>query len=361
MLEQRDYKSYDNNPLPGVLRGVELALRGVEGATVYRPHAESTAAVYAGLPTNTPAANMASVVEIPLGRDVECYQFGFQSAVQAVVGALASGGRKLKAVNILPGIVSPADVRTLKEIVTSFGVSTTALPDISIRQAQAADALPGHGASPADIARMGRAWATLEFGRIRYISCTAGQLLREKFRIPWYRLPWPIGMASTDKLFKVLEKLTERPAPKEYRQARYQLGEAYRLDRSKLAGRRAVIYGEDTAVAALTAFLYEIEMEPVLCASEGKSGQLAEIVHYVAPDMFAPTTVLEGVELSRVVSLIKRLEPQLLLGSPALRPLAYELGLPFIQAGLPFIEEQPSYFGYAGSLAFFERVLDVLQ
>ena len=45
-----------------------------------------------------------------------------------------------------------------------------------------------------------------------------------------------------------------------------------------LFGRRAVVYGEEDLVAGLAAFLSEIGVSPVLCASGGRSGRLAEAV-----------------------------------------------------------------------------------
>ena len=49
-------------------------------------------------------------------------------------------------------------------------------------------------------------------------------------------------------------------------------------------GRRAVVYGEEDLVVGLTAFLAEIGVQPVLCASGGESGRLEEAVKAVAGD-----------------------------------------------------------------------------
>lgn len=361
MLEQGDIRFSDSQGMSGVLRGVALALSGIEGATLCLPTDSKSTGDEAQSPAVMLATTSAAEVSVPLGRDSESYQFGFQAAIYAMVETMAGGGRSLKGVNLLPGVVSPEDARCLKEMVAAFGVAPLALPDFSAWTEIEGDGLPGHGTPPAEIVRMGRARATLEFGRIRYTPSTAGQWLRERFQIPWYRLPLPIGLAGMDKLCKVLEKLTERPVPKPIRLARRQLVEAYASDCRHLAGQRVVLYGEDAMMAALTAFLFEVEVEPVLCASEGKSGQLAEIVHLGAPDLSAQMTVLEGEDFSRVALWIKRLAPQLLIGSPTLLPLARELGLPYIQAGFPYMREQQTYLGYDGTLNLFERMVELLR
>ncbi|MFA5112333.1 MAG: nitrogenase component 1, partial [Desulfobaccales bacterium] len=47
---------------------------------------------------------------------------GFHVAVKAVVDQLAANGEATGAVNLLPGFVSPADIRYLKEVLGDFGV-----------------------------------------------------------------------------------------------------------------------------------------------------------------------------------------------------------------------------------------------
>ena len=48
---------------------------------------------------------------------------GFHAAVKAVVEQLAQGGEPTGAVNLLPGFVSPADIRYLKEVLARFRAS----------------------------------------------------------------------------------------------------------------------------------------------------------------------------------------------------------------------------------------------
>jgi len=57
---------------------------------------------------------------------------GFHNAVAATVATLARDyGSERTGFHLLPGLVSPADIRYLKEIANDFGIKTTILPDIS--------------------------------------------------------------------------------------------------------------------------------------------------------------------------------------------------------------------------------------
>ena len=56
---------------------------------------------------------------------------GFHAAIRAIVDTFAEGGPRENAVNLLPGIVSPADLRYLKSILRDFGVEPIVLSDYS--------------------------------------------------------------------------------------------------------------------------------------------------------------------------------------------------------------------------------------
>ena len=56
---------------------------------------------------------------------------GFQAAVRAMIETLAEDGPSHGGVGLLPGMVSPADIRYLREIFSDFGLSVTIAPDYS--------------------------------------------------------------------------------------------------------------------------------------------------------------------------------------------------------------------------------------
>jgi nitrogenase molybdenum-iron protein NifN len=56
---------------------------------------------------------------------------GFHEAVKALVTTLATSNAPVDKVNLFPGMVSPADIRHLKELMAAFGLDYTLLPDYS--------------------------------------------------------------------------------------------------------------------------------------------------------------------------------------------------------------------------------------
>ena len=226
-------------------------------------------------------------------------------AVKAVVDQLAHSGEATGAVNLLPGFVSPADIRYLKEVLGDFGVPGIILPDISETldgQAQLDyDKIPAGGTPLAAIKAMGASRATLEFGRTLFPQATAGRLLEERFGVPWRPLGMPIGLRETDEFFKVLEDLAGVSTPAKHAAERGRLIDAYVDGHKYIFNKRAVVYGEEDLVVGIVSFLAEIGVKPVLCASGGRSGRLAAAVAEVTGTLLPePPVVREGMDFFEI-------------------------------------------------------------
>ena len=202
-----------------------------------------------------PAGPWPEIVHVGTPSYAGTHAEGFHAAIRAIVDTFADGpGRGRTSVNLLPGIVSPADLRYLKGILRDFGVEPIVLSDYS-------DTLDGptwseyqripQGGTPlADIRRMGRAMATIEFGSTADPAKTAGALLQERFGVPNYFLPQPIGVMQTDRFFDALTAITGRPTPAEHADQRGRLIDAYVDAHKYVFGKRAVVYGEQDLVVA---------------------------------------------------------------------------------------------------------------
>ena len=212
-----------------------------------------------------PAGPLPEIVHVSTPSYAGTHAEGFHAAVRAIVDTFAEGGPRENVVNLLPGIVSPADLRYLKGILRDFGVEPIVLSDYS-------DTLDGptwsqykplpEGGMPLEtIRRMGRAQATIEFRSTGDADKTAGALLRERFGVPLHSLPMPVGVVQTDGFFDVLESITGRPTPAEHAGERGRLIDAYVDAHKYIFGKRAVVYGEQDLVAAMASFLMEIGID----------------------------------------------------------------------------------------------------
>jgi nitrogenase molybdenum-iron protein NifN len=294
---------------------------------------------------------------------------GFHVAVKAVVEQLAQGGEPTGAVNLLPGFVSPADIRYLKEVLGDFGVPGILLPDISETLDGAAqldyDKIPAGGTPLASIKAMGASRATLEFGRTLFSQETAGRGLEERFGVAWRPLGMPIGLRETDEFFKVLEDLTGRTTPDRHAAERGRLIDAYVDGHKYIFNQRAVVFGEEDLVVGLVSFLAEIGVKPVLCASGGKSGRLAAAVAEVTGTLLPePPVVREGVDFFEIAEEAEALAPDLLIGHSKGYHLAKRWQVPLVRVGFPIHDRfggpRILHLGYRGAQSLLDRIVNAM-
>ncbi len=294
---------------------------------------------------------------------------GFHAAVKALVTHLAQGGEPAAAVNLLPGFVSPADIRYLWEILEDFGVPGIILPDLSETLDGPAqldyEKIPAGGTPLTAIKATGRSRATLEFGRTLFAQETAGQYLEQNFGVPRYPLGMPLGLRESDRFLQVLEEVSGRATPSRHALERGRLIDSYVDGHKYLFGKRAVVYGEEDLVVGLTAFLAEIGVHPVLCASGGKSGHfkaaLTEVTAGLLPE--APL-VLEGADFYEIEAAATGLALDLVIGHSKGYKMARRLELPLIRVGFPihdrFGGQRILHLGYRGAQGLLDKIVNTV-
>ena len=294
---------------------------------------------------------------------------GFHAAVRSAVKTLAEAGPKRKLVNIFPGMISPADIRYLKEILTAFGQPCVLLPDYS----QTLDGgpwaeyhrIPPGGTPARAIASTGSAAASIEFGSTLEAHKSAAGYLEGEFGVPRHHLPMPIGIKASDRFFATLEQLTGKPMPELYEDERRRLVDAYADGHKYVFGQRVILYGEEDLVISIAAFLHEIGVVPVLCASGGKSGLMKQRLLELVPDLDElGIKVREGVDFVDIESEADELKPDLLIGNSKGFTMSKRHELPLIRVGFPihdrFGGQRQHLLGYRGTQELFDRIVNTV-
>ena len=291
---------------------------------------------------------------------------GFHRAVKAVVERLAQGGPMGNHVNLFAGMISPEDIRNLRDVFTDFGLETMILPDYS-------DSLDGgiwrqyekniqHGTTIEQIQDSGRARASIEFGSTRDVSTSAGGYLLSKFGTPLYELPMPIGVNLCDKFFERLQKLSGMPMPDKYVGQRARLIDSYVDGHKYLSGKKAVIYGPEDLVISMAAFLTEIGITPVLCGTGEKKGKLYEALQDVLGTDVEKVTVEEDVDFMELEELAQKMDVDIVIGNSNGYKLSRSLGVPLVRVGLPIHDRigaaRIATLGYKGTQELFDRIVN---
>ena len=299
---------------------------------------------------------------------------GFHRAVRATVAAVADNPGKSRSdpnrINLFPGMVSPADLRHLKNIVADFGLEAMMLPDYS----QTLEGplwseyhrIPSGGTRIGAIAAAGTAQASIELGHVlAQMPETTATDLEKRFNVAAHRQGLPMGIRRTDQLMHILETVSGRSIPENYIETRGRLLDAM-VDGHKIVnGVRAVLYGEADLVAGMADFLSEIGIVPVICATGDGGGHLAPIIAQAFDKKHLPSIkVMEKVDFVDIEAAVRKAKPDLMIGHSKGYSLARRLGIPLVRIGFPIHDRVGGsrllHLGYQGAQVLFDRIADTL-
>ncbi|MCI5119069.1 MAG: nitrogenase, partial [Candidatus Electrothrix sp. LOE1_4_5] len=253
--------------------------------------------------------------------------------------------------------------------VVDFGLHCTMLPDLSETMDRPVlleyEKVAKGGTPLLAVEKMGCSQASIEFGRTLSHEESSSLTLQKKFHVAHHRLGMPVGIEETDRFFELLSTLSGRPIPEKYSKERGRLVDAYVDGHKYVFGKKAIVYGEEDLVVGMTAFLAEIGIFPILCASGGTSGRLAEAIAAVTGDMLAEQPAIhEGVDFFDIAEIAESLQPDLLIGHSKGYPLARKLNIPLIRVGFPIHDrvggQRILHLGYSGAQQLFDQVANAL-
>jgi nitrogenase molybdenum-iron protein NifN len=296
---------------------------------------------------------------------------GYSAALLEVVRAFAtSAGEKApRRVNVLPSIMSCADLRHLRELCAHYALEPTLLPDYS-------DTLEGEswegyhrispGGTPREaIAAMGSAGATLEFGHgAAHARVSAGSWLESAHGVPRHALGWPLGVRLSDQLCTSLSEISGQTMPEALAAERGRLIDSYVDAHKYISGKRALVFGEPDLVVALAAFLSEIGIRPVLCATGARPRGWRDWLAAEIEGGMADVEALSGTDHAKISERARQAAPDFILGASKGYPLARELGVPLVRIGFPIHDRIGAQrllgVGYRGTQALFDRIVNTL-
>jgi nitrogenase molybdenum-iron protein NifN len=293
---------------------------------------------------------------------------GYHAAIRATVETLAEKGPRSGAINIIPGFLSPADIRHLKEIVSGFGIAFTMFPDYS--ETLDGESWPEYqklsaGGTPVEAIRgMGRAAATIQMGKSLEGAMSAARFLEERFGVRMHTLGLPLGVRETDRFFDALSSFAGAQVPALYEKERGRLVDAYIDGHKYVFGKRAVIYGEVDLVAAMASFLDEIGMVPAVCATGASTVRFKSIVRAGIEHSREEPVIAEDTDFVSMLDACRVAKPDIVIGSSKGYFLAKNLGLPLVRVGFPIHDrlggQRILHVGYRGTQQLFDRIVNRL-
>ena len=293
---------------------------------------------------------------------------GFHAAVAALAEQLANNERRGDWLNIFPGMVSPADLRYLKELLKASGVNAILVPDYSETLDGASwseyQRVPPGGTPVDHLRRLGGAQASIQFGGSTQIETSAATFLQNRFGVPAIRLEWPVGISATKRFLKALRKCGGHTPIEPHNGEWGRLVDAYVDGHKYLFDRRVALFGDSDLVVGLAGFLAEVGLRLVLCATGEKGTNLKSRLAAVAPEQTSSMRCLEGVDFEDIREEVKQCEPEILMGSSKGYKLARPLKLPLLRVGFPihdrFGGQRIQHLGYRGAQQLLDRLINTV-
>lgn len=276
---------------------------------------------------------------------------GFHNTVLSTLKTLAKYEQKGESVTVLPGMVTPADIRYLKEIMTDFGVKYTIFPDYSETldnvYTSEYQLIPTGGTTIPELVSIGDSKAVIEFGTVfnrGYLKArpaaalpTAGEWLETKFFFKNHQMTMPIGLNASDAFMDAMKEISGREIPECYQKERGRLVDAYVDAHKYVFGKKALLYGEEDLVTALASWLSEIGMEPLW---------------------------IKDADFETLREKANDFQPDILIGNSKGYYIARERKIPLVRLGFPihdrFGASRIHQIGYRGTQYLFDLVVNAL-
>lgn len=292
------------------------------------------------------------------------HEEGYDRALKATVQALARRTEPNGKVNMILGsVVSPSEVRYLKDLLGAWGCGYLLLPDTSNTfDAPLCENLPRipKGGTPLnDIRDMANSTATVTLGG-RVQGASAGAYLEKEFSVRHTKLPLPIGVEYTDLMVAKLEEITGSKLPERFENERGRSLDAMVDVHKQLAKVKAAVYGDTEMVLGIAKLMTELGMDPKVLATGAKNHEFSKRAAEIAPR----SSVLCGVDFDEIHKEMIGNDVDLMIGPSTGRQISKEEKIPLLRVGLPnhdrFGAARQMVLGYAGAMRLVDDMVNLL-
>lgn len=288
---------------------------------------------------------------------------GYEAAVKSILRSLVmEHGEPVDRINIINGIMSPADTSEIKNILEGIGVDFLMITDNSESLDEPFDGDPyfitRHGTSIHDIATAGDSMATLNLG-----GYGGGEFLEKKYGVKNIELQIPAGLEGTDKFLGALLDLFHSDISRSIRRERGRLIDAMIDSHQYTSGRRVAIFADPSYAVAVTSLVLEMGMQPYVFTGS-RSRYFHEKISQLQRKWGFQFPAESGVDIFGLKENLAGGEIDVLIGNSHCARVARELGVPLLRMGFPVYDRVGSQrikiAGYSGGISFVDSLTNLI-
>ncbi len=295
---------------------------------------------------------------------------GYNRACREFLKTLArKSGETGEHVYLIPGMMTPGDIRELKHMMELMGVSHRVLFDISETLDCPLVGMPNRipyyppGGTPVEaFVRAGDAQA------VWALSPDAGsagaQWLERRYKVPAYVVTMPIGLRNTDHFLRSVAEATGRPISDRLRWERGILLDAMADTLHYTMMKKVALCGDPDFVAAATRFVCELGMIPTYILVGTKSRRAEENIRQACEEYGHQPVVMNGGDQFEWEYALKNDIPDVILGHSRCVNIAREIQVPLVRFGFPVYDrvgyQREPIVGYRGGERFLARIVNAI-
>ncbi|MEG6566480.1 nitrogenase component 1 [Thermoanaerobacterium saccharolyticum] len=291
---------------------------------------------------------------------------GFVKTSYRIIEELSTDKERHDRINVIVPNISTADLREIKRLLELMKIPYILFPDYSDTLDSPFNfpykKIPDGGTKISDIISMGGSIATIEIG-INYEE-TPGKYLQDRFDVPLYKVPIPIGLRNTDAFLKLLKEITGNPIPKSIEMERGRLIDGM-IDSHKynFVG-RCTIFGDPEMVYSVFTTCMENGIHPLLIATGSKTQKLKELIASEDNPLNDDITIVDETDFSHILKLSEEKEVNIAIGPSDGKYLTEKGGIPLVRIGFPILDrvggQRILSVGYTGTLNFLDMITNTL-
>ncbi len=297
---------------------------------------------------------------------------GFFTALKAILKFSEMHKEKHNKINIITGMLSPADTRYLKRLLADLEIDFILLPDLSenlddIYQ-ENYERLPVGGTSLEEISQMAGSRLSIELSSLISDEYSPAKYLYDLYGVPYLRCNMPIGLRDTDAFLNILKgSLEELPDSIKKERGRYldAMVDSHKYN----AEGKAAIFGEPDFVYSMARLCLENGIIPVVTATGSKCESLdrllREQIHQVSNRFFIEDFIISDFcDFDHIEKYAEKYGANLMIGNSDGRRIEEKVGIPLIRCAFPVHDhvggQRVRMLGYEGSVTLLDRITNTL-
>ena len=271
-------------------------------------------------------------------------------------------------VNIVVSSATCEDIRELKRLLSDMGVEGIIIPDISdVLEAPYTTTyskLHQEGTDRESIKKMFTAKGTIELGKLVADQFSPALFLEERFGIPAYRLPVPIGLESSDTFLNTIAEITEVTVPEVIRKERGRLLDCMIDSHKHSALGRVAVFGAMDLVDGVTRLMAEngVKVKTVMTGTQSK--KFKESITSLCESFDTQCEVLQDSDFETLREVIAAKDVNLMIGNSNGKFIWEKDGVDLVRIGFPVHDnvgaQRKLLFGYKGAMRFLDEVVNKL-